>query len=399
MKTRRWMIAALAVLALAGPAVGQVANPDSAAEAEHRRRLQETDRLARENRERAKALKPKESRAINDLKRTQRDIGRTRSRLRNLQQRQRQLDDQLGVTRANLDRSIQSLGQQKSRLAKRLRDIYKSGANRDMEFMLSAQSFGQLLARWDYLVMVAEQDRLIMEDIRGRKEQVEADQQRLEVNLNAAADAARKTTSEGTRLSRLEEERRSNVRTIQNQRQAYEAAAEELEKTAKAIRSLLATLEAKRREEAAKARSEGRAPQPYSGDFAKGQGRLDWPLRGPVKGSFGNEVHPKWGTVTPNNGIDIEAAIGSAVRSVAKGRVEYTSDDYGTYGQMIILNHGDGYFTLYGHLSQILVTVGSEVTPGQTIARSGDSGSLKGAILHFEVRKGGTPLDPNGWLQ
>ena len=87
------------------------------------------------------------------------------------------------------------------------------------------------------------------------------------------------------------------------------------------------------------------------------------------------------------------------MRAVAKGRVEYTSDDYGTYGQMIILNHGDGYFTLYGHLSQILVAVGSEVTPGQTIARSGDSGSLKGAILHFEVRKGGTPLDPNEWLQ
>src|SRR6185503_16243940 len=322
-----------------------------------------------------------------------------RRRIQNFQKRQKLIDEQLGVTKARLQSSIQSLDQQKARLAKRLRDVYKSGANRDMEFMLSAQSFGQLLARWDYLVMVAEQDRLIMEDIRGRKEQVEADQQRLEVNLSEAEKAKQRTTSESRRLDNLRNERASTVKTIQNQRQAFEAAAEELEKTARSIRGLLAQLEAKRREEAAKARAEGRTPQPYSGDFAKGQGRLDWPLRGNVIGRFGNEVHPKWGTVTPNNGIDIEAAIGSTVRSVARGRVEYTSDDFGTYGQMIILNHGDGYFTLYGHLSQILVQVGAEVTPGQTIARSGDSGSLKGPILHFEVRKGGTSLNPNEWLQ
>jgi len=395
MNPQRWsMRAALVILMCAGPALAQ-----DSLETEHRKHLEDINRQKQENLKRAKELKGRESKEIKGLRRTERELNVTRRRLQNLQQRQRQLDNQLDVTRVNLQRSVQSLGQQKARLAKRLRDVYKSGANRDMEFMLSAQSFGQLLARWDYLVMVAEQDRLIMEDIRGRKEQVEADQQRLEVNLSEAEKAKQRTTSESRRLDNLRNERASTVKTIQNQRQAFEAAAEELEKTARSIRGLLAQLEAKRREEAAKARAEGRTPQPYSGDFAKGQGRLDWPLRGNVIGRFGNEVHPKWGTVTPNNGIDIEAAIGSTVRSVARGRVEYTSDDFGTYGQMIILNHGDGYFTLYGHLSQILVQVGAEVTPGQTIARSGDSGSLKGPILHFEVRKGGTSLNPNEWLQ
>jgi murein DD-endopeptidase MepM/ murein hydrolase activator NlpD len=103
--------------------------------------------------------------------------------------------------------------------------------------------------------------------------------------------------------------------------------------------------------------------------------------------------------VTPNNGVDIEAAIGTPVRAAARGRVEYTSEDYGTYGQMIILNHGDGYFTLYGHLSEIGVAVGQEIEAGREIARSGESGSLKGPILHFEVRKGGSPLDPEHWLR
>jgi murein hydrolase activator len=389
----RWLALSALVLC-AAPALAQ-----DSLEAQKRREMEDLQRLAREHRQRAGQLQKRETQVMTQLKRTERDLNTTRRRLRNLQQRERQLDNALDITRVNLQRSLQSLDQQRARLAKRLRNVYKSGANRDMEFMLSAQSFGQLLARWDYLVMVAEQDRLILEDIRGRKEQVEADQQRLEVNLDEIERNRKRTTNESSRLDDLRSERAKTVKTIQSQRQAYEAAAEELEKTARAIRSLLANLEAKRREEAARARSEGRTPQPYSGDFAKGQGSLDWPLRGTVIGRFGNEVHPKWGTVTPNNGVDIQAAIGSPVKAVAKGRVEYTSDDYGTYGQMIILNHGDGYFTLYGHLSQISVAVGAEVAPGQVIARSGDSGSLKGPILHFEVRKGGTPLDPSDWLQ
>jgi septal ring factor EnvC (AmiA/AmiB activator) len=189
------------------------------------------------------------------------------------------------------------------------------------------------------------------------------------------------------------------VHAIQTQRQAYEAAAAELEKTARAMQRLLADLERKRREESARARSEGRNPQPYTGNFAQGQGHLDWPVRGSIIGHFGPEKHPKWGTITMNNGIDIETAIGTAVHAVAKGRVDYVSEDFGTYGQMVILNHGDGYYTLYGHLSSIAVTVGQEVQSGQVIAQSGDSGSLKGPILHFEVRKGGTSLNPEGWLQ
>ena len=140
-------------------------------------------------------------------------------------------------------------------------------------------------------------------------------------------------------------------------------------------------------------------PQPYTGDFAKGEGHLDWPVRGSVIGRFGPEKHPKWGTVTLNNGIDIEAAVGTTVRSVAKGRVDYTSEDFSSYGQIVIVNHGDGYFTLYGHLSEILVSVGQEIPAGQPIGRSGETGSLKGPILHFEVRKGASALNPEDWLQ
>jgi septal ring factor EnvC (AmiA/AmiB activator) len=392
-------ITVLALIAGLAPVVATPVAGQDSLEAAKRRELEAIQREARAKRATAKRLKGQENKALVRLRRTERELGLTRNRLRALQQHQQHLDRQLDITRVDLERNIMTLEQQKDRLDRRLRNMYKYGAGRELEFLLSPRSFGQLMARWDFLVMVAEQDRLLLDGVRNRKEQVEANKQRLEGNLTEIERNARRTGRENQRLATLRLVRASSVKTIQSQREAYEAAAAELERTARAIQRLLAQLERKRREESERARQEGRAPQPFTGDFAKGQGHLDWPTHGSLIGHFGPEKHPKWGTVTLNNGIDIEAEVGSPVRAVAKGRVDYTSEDFGTYGEMVILNHGDGYYTLYGHLSEILVSVGQQVAPGQVIARSGESGSLKGPIVHFEVRKGGTPLNPEDWLQ
>ena len=190
------------------------------------------------------------------------------------------------------------------------------------------------------------------------------------------------------------------MNAIRTQRQAYEAAAAELEKTARDLQRLLSQLERRRREEEQRALSQGRAPEPYTGDFVKGRGALEWPVRGPLVGRFGPEKHPRFGTTVVNNGIDIQSAAGTPVRSVAKGRVDFTNDDYSSFGQVVIVNHGDGYYTLYAHLAEIAVKIGEEVASGQTIGRVGDSGtSLKGTVLHFEVRKGAGALNPEDWLR
>jgi septal ring factor EnvC (AmiA/AmiB activator) len=396
MSSRRLVTGAAlaALLVAAAPLLAQ----DSLEQAK-RRELEQIQRQARESREAALRLKGQESQETVKLRRTEKELNMTRRRLRTLQTRHTQLDQQLDVTRTNLQRSELTLQSQRARLATRLRSIYKSGAARDLEFLLSTQSFGQLLARWDYLVMVAEQDRILLEEVQTQKEMVQADKLRLETNLVDIDRNAKRTNAENQRLAELRSERENSVHTIQTQRQAYEAAAAELERTAHSIQRLLNQLESKRRADADKARATGRAPEPYTGDFDRAQGKLDWPLRGNVVGHFGPEKHPKWGTVVPNNGIDIDAPIGTAVHAVARGRVDYTSDDFEAYGMMVILNHGDGYYTLYAHLSEINVSVGQEVVSGAVIGKSGDTGSLKGPVLHFEVRKGGASLDPEGWLK
>ncbi|MFI5370802.1 MAG: murein hydrolase activator EnvC family protein [Candidatus Eisenbacteria bacterium] len=390
---------ALTLAALSWAPVARTAQEPDSSEMEARRKLEEVKRQARENREQAQKLKGKENQAVGQLRRTEREINVTRRRLQQLRYRRQQLDSQLEVTRADLQRNVQSLSEKRALLSRRLRRMYETGPASELETLLSSGSFAQLLTRWDYLVMVAEQDRLLMEDVRAHKEVVETLEQRLAGHLQQVDRTAKQTNVQNQRLAQQRQQRAETVLEIQTQRQAYEAAAAELERTARALQNLLARLEKQRREEADKAKQQGRPVEPFTGDFARGQGSLDWPLRGDIVGTFGPETHAKYGTTINNDGIDIAAPIGTAVHAVARAKVAYTNEDYASYGEIVILNHGDGYYTLYGHLSEIDVSVGQEIAPGQVIGRSGDSGSIKGAVLHFEVRRGSDALDPRGWLR
>lgn len=360
-------------------------------ETQKKKELEDIRRRAGESREAASRLKVQENRVLAQLKKVERDLGGTRRRLSLLEQRRRSLDRELGVTRVTLARSRQNLDDQRDRLAFRLRRMYMLGASRELEFLLSTRSFAELMARWDYLVLVARQDRHLLDGITQRKEQVEETEHQIQGNLVAIAQNTKLTTRESQRLAQLRSARAQSVEQIRTQRQAFEAAAAELDRTARQIQKLLASLESRRQAGPA---------VPYTGEFAKGRGALAWPVRGRIVTSFGPETHPRFGTTTLNNGVDIAAASGTPVQAVGRGRVDFTNDDFGSFGQVVVLNHGDGFYTLYGHLSDILVTNGQEVQAGQAIGRVGDSGtSLKGAVLYFEVRKGTTALDPEDWLK
>ena len=389
------LLLALAILVGGGVARAQ----QDSLEAEKRRELELLSQQAKEKRAQAGALKGQETRALGDLKRTERDLAATRKRLKTLHARRERLDDQLVLTRANLERSVASLSTKRDQLAHRLRHIYMEGPARDLEFLVSTKSFAGLMMRWDFLQMVAEQDRLLLESVETEKDKVEANNKRLESNLQEVSVNAQRTTKESSKLTNLRESRASTVQQIQSKREEYEAAAAELERSARAVAALLARLERSRQAEATKARGEGRNPQPYSGDFARGQGQLDWPVQGNIVGHMGLETHPRFGTQVRNDGIDIAVPSGTPVRAVAKGRVDFANDDYEGIGGMVVLNHGDGYYTIYSHLSEVNVSSGIEVNSGTVIGRSGETGSLKGPVLHFEVRKGATPLNPESWLR
>ena len=402
-RSARLALLAASALLLGAGLLGAVATPARAQqdslEAQKRREMEALSRQAQEKRAQAGALRGQETKALGELKRTERELTATRGRLRTLRARRERLDDQLELARANLQRSESTLQQRRDQLARRLRKIYMVGPAHELEFLVSTKSFAGLMMRWDFLQMVAEQDRLLVESVETEKDRVEASQKRLLGNLKEVSANAQRTTRESDKLAGLRRARASTVQQIQSKREEYEAAAAELERSARAIQALLARLERSRQAEETRARGEGRNPQPYSGDFARGQGQLEWPAQGSVIGHMGLETHPRFGTQVRNDGIDIAVPLGTPVRAVAKGRVDFANDDYEGVGGMVVLNHGDGYYTIYSHLSEVNVSTGVEVQPGAVVGRSGETGSLKGPVLHFEVRKGATPLNPESWLR
>ncbi|HEX7550354.1 MAG TPA: peptidoglycan DD-metalloendopeptidase family protein, partial [Candidatus Methylomirabilis sp.] len=133
------------------------------------------------------------------------------------------------------------------------------------------------------------------------------------------------------------------------------------------------------------------------GRFERRRGKLPWPSSGALASTFGRQEHPRFHTVTFNRGIEISAPQGREIVAVADGTVIY-ADWFKGYGRLLILDHGGGYFTLYAHASDLMAKAGDSVAGGQAIARVGDSGSLEGPQLYFELRHKGKPQDPLAWL-
>jgi septal ring factor EnvC (AmiA/AmiB activator) len=133
------------------------------------------------------------------------------------------------------------------------------------------------------------------------------------------------------------------------------------------------------------------------GDFKKFKGRLPWPVEGDVITQFGKQKHEKFNTYIFSKGIDIEARKGKDVRAVHDGSVLF-ADWFKGYGKMLILDHGRGFYSLYAHLSEIVVPNKSTVTKGQPVGTVGETGSLQGPLLYFEIRHHGKPEDPLVWL-
>lgn len=293
-------------------------------------------------------------------------------------------------------RAREALRLQTELLAWRLREIYKYGRTSSLEFLLSSESFAQLLTRFRYLGLVAESDRNLMQRFDRERLQLEASEAKLRDQLAKVTALRKEKEKEQGNLVVLRKRKRDVASQIQNERKSYEQAAKELETAAARIQSVIEQLERRRREELAR-----KIPAPQwmaFPEFEKNRGVLNWPVSGSIIGKFGNNTHPRFGTVIFNPGIDISAPYGADIRAVAKARVDYSNWLAGL-GNCVILNHGGGFYTIYAHASEVFVKVGQEVSTGQVIGKVGDSGSLKGSCLHFEVRKGKQALDPEAWLR
>ncbi len=182
------------------------------------------------------------------------------------------------------------------------------------------------------------------------------------------------------------EEREALLVALRSARGLHERAAAEAGEQAHKLADFVATLPPPR--------------MPLAGPtgFAALKGRLPRPAPGPVTVGFGRVLNPRFNTVTVQNGLDISAPAGAPVRAIAAGRVVHAGWFKG-YGNLIIVDHGEGYHSLVAHLGSMHTAMGEEVAAGTVLGTVGDSGSLKGPYLYFEIREHGRPVDPRPWLK
>lgn len=313
------------------------------------------------------------------------------------------LDRQLSAISGDMEEASQSMTRTESQLAdkrstlkRRLVDIYKRGPLYTAEALLSAQSFGDLVARYKYLHMLALHDRSLVEQVEELRNKVGLEQSRLERLHEALAQNRNDKQMEEDNLRFLERERTARLANVQMSARRTEVRLDQLRRTEAQLASAIASFEADRR------RAEGgtgRASAPRSGStlLTSDYGQLDWPVDGPLVYTFGKSQTSSNATIRWN-GVGIRAMVGTTVRSVANGKV-VSVGALGTYGMTVIVEHGGGDYSIYGSLARADVRLHQSIAKGAAIGTVGVSDPDLPPHLHFEIRHGGPAVDPAIWLR
>ena len=313
----------------------------------------------------------------------------------------RSLDQQLGSlveevenVNVSLARTQDELAVKRATLRFRVQEIYKRGPLYSVEAMLSAESFGSLVARYKYLHLIAKRDRALVKRVETLSTQITA-QRFLLVRLRGDMETNRTVKAqEESRLRRLELQRGRTLAQIQAQAKQAEERLKQMQRDEERRAGIIAALEESRR------RSESRpnaAPSTRTLTTAD-IGRLDWPVDGDVVYRFGRLVNPN-STSIRWNGVGIGAALGTAVKAVSTGEVAL-AEASGTYGLTVILQHGGGAYSIYSSLASVSVRKGAKVNKGDVIGTVGQSDPDLPPRLHFEMRpKDGVAVDPLEWLR
>ena len=270
-------------------------------------------------------------------------------------------------------------------LSPRLRARARAGALSELWLLASSASLAEMTKNRHLWERIAAHDLALL------REASEARGARERARIARAGEAerigalAREASARRDAAAASRETRRNMLAAVRSARELHERAAVEAAGQSAKLAEFLAAL-----------------PPPsrafrHSG-FSLLHGLLPYPAAGPIEVGFGRIVDPRFNTVTVQKGLDIRARPGAEVRAVAPGRVVHAGWFRG-YGNLVIVDHGDGYHTLVAHLASMSTAIGEEVQGGSLLGTVGDTGSLKGPYLYFELREKGRPVDPRAWLR
>ncbi|MBI3364224.1 MAG: peptidoglycan DD-metalloendopeptidase family protein [Ignavibacteriae bacterium] len=353
--------------------------------------------------ERIKEREKKEHATLDLLDTYDRQATLLRKLIGKLHDEEQSIEKDINETRNTIDELNSQASFLKRHYAQYVTAAYKFGRTYDLELLLASKSFNQMLVRAEYLKRFSEQRKRDLDKLDTRKSQMEQESEKLQSQLMQQRKLIDEKAKEESRLAAQAKKRKRMLTDIRKDKKNYQREMTRKLSAAKEMEQLIARLvdqDRARREREAKEKTGKSADHEKMAatgtGFESRRGRLRWPVAGGrIVARFGAQEHPVLHTVTQNPGIDISVPVGTSVMSIADGEVSAIWW-LPSFGNLVIVNHKNGYRSVYAHLSDITVSEGEPVGEGGQVGRSGEA--LSGARLHFEIWKDREKQDPEQWL-
>lgn len=359
----------------------------------------------REKQNLLKQTKKAETKVSSELVQIGKSLKEKESTLLHLNSELKVVETGLSSTQSQIQILVAELEKRKVQIAKRVSSVYKAGEMGNLRMFFSSDSVPEVLENSRYMQSVLDHDHRLFQEYRGRLAQLQVLKTSLEKEADKKERLSEKIKSKKREIEEEKSKMSANLTKIRQDKKTYQVSLKELQANARRLQSMVERLEARSRKSYTQKNDKkplisGNYPQPPVSDkgFGSQRGRLSVPASGEIVSRFGKQKHPEFNSFTFNNGISIAAPMNADIHAVFDGEIIF-ADKFKGYGNMVIIDHGGGYFTLYAHTARITKRVGASVHKNETVAQVGDTDSTRGAQLYFEIRYQGKPIDPGPWLR
>ena len=335
------------------------------------------------------------------LKQIQADLDAANARLQSIQTKQAEINAQIAQTQNEIVKMEAYLKTPQDVLNRRVRAIYMHGQLNYLEVILGANSFSDFANRVELLKRVIRSDYNLILEIQKQKAAIEAKKAQLEEDKRQLDDLAAEAEKTRQEIAKKKAEQQKVLDAAKSNKAAAAQMEQDLNAQLASVRNLiqqrLAAAEAARQAAQQQAASDDEGGGGSDDNYVQGTGAMGWPCSGPITSPFGYRTHPIFGTTIFHAGIDIGVDYGTPIHAADSGVVVYSGWISG-YGNAVIIDHGGGISTLYGHNQSLAVSEGQSVSKGSVIAYAGSTGNSTGPHCHFEVDVNGSPVNPMGYL-
>lgn len=286
-------------------------------------------------------------------------------------------------------------------LKQRMVVLYEAGQTSYLEVLLTSKSITDFISKYYIMTEIAEADTNVLNDIEKSKKEIEETKIKLEEEKEQINEAKKEKTEKTNELIKAKNEKQAKVDSLSEEEKKIQSEIEEYEATISRIEELerKAAQEAAKKQSSSGSSSTSTSAATSAVTTVSGSGKLAWPIPGynSITSYYGYRIHPIYGVYKLHNGIDVGAPSGAEFVAADDGTV-ILAEDYGGYGNCVVINHGNGMCTRYAHGTSILVSVGQKVTRGTPVLTVGSTGLSTGPHAHFEVSINGSTVNPLNYM-